>query len=100
MKLAACKLPENTPLTALTAFDVALKKDELSVASISPLKVPDAFKAPVALLSKTVESSATILALTFAALRSLVIWTVLYHPWLNLLVEDPMFLAPSTSGIT
>ena len=80
VKVVASTLPANVPSPAFTAFDVALKNDELSVASTSPLNVPDAFKAPVALLSKTVESSAIILALTLIALTSLATWIVLNHP--------------------
>ena len=55
---------------AFTAFEVALKKLVLSVALTSPLNVPEALMAPVALFKTTVESSATILAFTDPALIS------------------------------
>ena len=96
--LGALMAPVNVPEPALTAFEVALKKLELSVALTSPLKVPEALMAPVALFKITVLSSPIILALTEPALISSVTCTVPKYPAPQRNTLEPTFLALSTSG--
>ena len=70
LMLGALMAPVAVIEPALTAFEVPLKKLELSVAVMLPLNVPFNCAAPFVLLINTVESSPTILALTDPALIS------------------------------
>ena len=96
--LGALMAPVAVIEPALTAFEVALKKLELSVALTSPLKVPVALMAPVALFKITVLSSPMMLALTDPALISSVTAKVPKCPCPHLNTLEPTFLALSTSG--